>query len=352
MQTTQERLDYLLDAYIGRRLHEPVNSKAYPLGKQPTARQTRRWLVWLAQQLQARSEDEFLIEEMQPEMLANRNQKLIYGLIAGSTYTLNIWLLMWLVTISTGLLTSYAIERLIHLLIAWPISGLVLGLTIRLNIGGSMSIDLIEGFDLSFSYFMQNYSLRRFLTGWLIFGLAGGLAIGLAFGLVLGLISGLSVGLYVGLYVGLVGLFFELVDGLKADLDSRMEPNQGVIKSAKNALLLLVFSILISILLRFSIFYILNGLLEDELILVAIFASCTLIVGLTIKMTESCIKHFSLRLVLHRINSIPWNYARFLNHCTDRLLLQRVGGRYRFIHRLVQEHFAAMPLERGRGVDE
>jgi hypothetical protein len=26
------------------------------------------------------------------------------------------------------------------------------------------------------------------------------------------------------------------------------------------------------------------------------------------------------------------------------LLLQRVGGRYRFIHKLIQEHFAAMPL--------
>ena len=45
--------------------------------------------------------------------------------------------------------------------------------------------------------------------------------------------------------------------------------------------------------------------------------------------------------ILHRTNAIPWNYARFLNHCTERLLLQRVGGRYRFIHRLVQDRFAA-----------
>ncbi len=57
-------------------------------------------------------------------------------------------------------------------------------------------------------------------------------------------------------------------------------------------------------------------------------------------------KHVSLRLTLFLMIRIPWNYARFLNHCTDRLLLQRVGGRYRFIHRLVQEHFAAMPLEK------
>ena len=66
---------------------------------------------------------------------------------------------------------------------------------------------------------------------------------------------------------------------------------------------------------------------------------------------NACVKHLSLRIVLFRGGDIPWNYARFLNHCTDRLLLQRVGGRYRFIHRLVQEHFAAMPLERGRRVD-
>ncbi|MEH2055123.1 MAG: hypothetical protein V7K97_02850 [Nostoc sp.] len=43
---------------------------------------------------------------------------------------------------------------------------------------------------------------------------------------------------------------------------------------------------------------------------------------------------------------IPWNYARFLNYCTDRLFLQRVGGRYRFLHKLLQEHFAQMEFKR------
>ncbi|NJL48850.1 MAG: hypothetical protein HC929_16990 [Leptolyngbyaceae cyanobacterium SM2_5_2] len=61
----------------------------------------------------------------------------------------------------------------------------------------------------------------------------------------------------------------------------------------------------------------------------------------------SLAKYLAIRCALHISNSsIPWNYARFLNHCTERLLLQRVGGRYRFIHRLIQERFAAMPLER------
>jgi hypothetical protein len=34
------------------------------------------------------------------------------------------------------------------------------------------------------------------------------------------------------------------------------------------------------------------------------------------------------------------NYARFLDYCTERLFLQRVGGRYRFIHKMLQDHFA------------
>ena len=57
-------------------------------------------------------------------------------------------------------------------------------------------------------------------------------------------------------------------------------------------------------------------------------------------------QHFSLRLVLWLNEYAPWNYARFLDYATDRLFLQRVGGGYRFIHRLIQEHFAFKFLEK------
>jgi hypothetical protein len=56
------------------------------------------------------------------------------------------------------------------------------------------------------------------------------------------------------------------------------------------------------------------------------------------------IKHLSLRLVLWQSGTIPWNYGCFLNYCTERLLLQRIGGRYRFMHKLLQDHFAKMDL--------
>lgn len=53
-----------------------------------------------------------------------------------------------------------------------------------------------------------------------------------------------------------------------------------------------------------------------------------------------------LRQILYQNGYIPWNYARFLNRCTDALVLQRIGGRVRFIHKTVQDHFAQMDFER------
>jgi hypothetical protein len=51
-----------------------------------------------------------------------------------------------------------------------------------------------------------------------------------------------------------------------------------------------------------------------------------------------CIQHFILRVMLWRNSSIPWNYTRFLDYATERIFLQKLGGGYIFIHRLVLEH--------------
>ena len=56
----------------------------------------------------------------------------------------------------------------------------------------------------------------------------------------------------------------------------------------------------------------------------------------------ACIQHFTLRFVLWCYGMAPWRYVRFLNFATDQLLLQRVGGRYRFLHVLLRDHFAGI----------
>jgi hypothetical protein len=47
-------------------------------------------------------------------------------------------------------------------------------------------------------------------------------------------------------------------------------------------------------------------------------------------------QHFALRGVLSSFGLAPLRYARFLNHATERTLLQRIGGRCRFIHDLLR----------------
>ena len=56
----------------------------------------------------------------------------------------------------------------------------------------------------------------------------------------------------------------------------------------------------------------------------------------------TCIQHLTLRIILTRHHKIPWNLARFLTYCHERRLLQQIGGRYRFIHRELLDHFAGM----------
>ena len=55
----------------------------------------------------------------------------------------------------------------------------------------------------------------------------------------------------------------------------------------------------------------------------------------------ACVQHVVLRFVLWCRGVAPWRYARFLDYATERMLLQRIGGRYRFIHNLLRDHFAA-----------
>ncbi|MBE9028941.1 NACHT domain-containing protein [filamentous cyanobacterium LEGE 11480] len=55
-----------------------------------------------------------------------------------------------------------------------------------------------------------------------------------------------------------------------------------------------------------------------------------------------CIQHLCLRIIMTNRYKLPWNLKQFLDYCVERRLLQRIGGRYRFIHRELLDHFAEM----------
>jgi hypothetical protein len=46
--------------------------------------------------------------------------------------------------------------------------------------------------------------------------------------------------------------------------------------------------------------------------------------------------HLTRRIII----PLPRNLAQFLTYCHERRLLQQIGGRYRFIHRELLDHFA------------
>ncbi|MEM7617463.1 MAG: hypothetical protein AAF195_03685, partial [Pseudomonadota bacterium] len=206
---------------------------------------------------------------------------------------------------------------------------------------------------------------------------------------ILSISSANSAPLIIGLFIGVIwGLF----SGLKTqEKEVKKIPNQGTWKSAINALITGIIYALFWVSVVFIVTLLYNSLsnsevkaLEKEECLYYIQNSWVLfktgITGLisqkicnyqyinigriqininhhiyTINMMiyfgligwiigggNTCIQHFVVRLIFYFKGYIPWNYALFLDYSTERLFLQRVGGRYRFIHKMVQEHFADM----------
>lgn len=134
-----------------------------------------------------------------------------------------------------------------------------------------------------------------------------------------------------------------------SNIEEKIIPNQGIRRTATNLFIfVLIWELAIGLLLA-VVASIVNSSFVEILQALIVGTSFGMAVGLLLGLElggRVCVQHFTLRFLLWCIGYIPWNYARFLDYCTERLFLQRVGGRYRFIHRLLQEHFAAMPLTR------
>ena len=60
---------------------------------------------------------------------------------------------------------------------------------------------------------------------------------------------------------------------------------------------------------------------------------------------EAVIKHVLLRVILTVQGLIPWNYSKFLDYATASIFLQKVGGGYLFVHRLLLDHFVSLGKE-------
>ena len=317
-QNLQELCHHLFNTYIEQMFNRRGANRRYP------KEQAKKWLTWLAQRMQEESQTVFLIERMQPDLLLTTYQKWLYaiglGLIACLSSSVGIGLIVWIL-----------IGRYFGLM-----AGLILGVSSGIITGiifGWISNRINPVETLKWSWIKAKNNLKIGLMFGLIVGLLDVLANVLFYSLMVEVsVSLLTDGLMTGLKTGVsAALIFILLRGLTGSgIETSTLPNQGIWQSTKYAIALATLSAI--------------SLAVGSWV-VGLPILCGAIVGLLFGLVgagEPWVKHFTLRLILYCNRYIPWNYAHFLDYATQLIFLQKVGGGYIFIHRLLLEHFAGL----------
>jgi Fe-S cluster biosynthesis and repair protein YggX len=300
---------HLLSAYIERMFKRRGAKGRY------SRAQATHWLSWLAQKISQEAQSIFLIERMQPSWLQTKPQRTNFKIVKFIIFSLP---LFFIVFFMIGDLSFFTLLLWLSLALIFALdeSHIATIEAIKFDWKGLIN-NLIKSLVLwSISYSILWLFLNYIFKFWKTDVLFSVIFLGLFFGLPF-------------------GLFFGLEKGLKAlNIETKILPNEGMWRSAMYAGIFGTISGLF-----FGLFFGLVGMQFFGLFF-------GLFLGLFTG--KDCIQHFTLRLILYRNDFIPWNYARFLDYATDRIFLQKVGGGYIFIHRLLLEHFAQMELEQVR----
>jgi MFS family permease len=359
--SVEARRRHVLDAYVQRMFRWRSSDHSH------SPRQTVRWLAWLAQKMLQHNQYIFLIDRMQTSWLETSERGTVSataGLILGLVVALPATLVLGLaVGPFAGLLVGTFVEL---------VSGLFGALFIR-----DLSIGPTEVLKWSWKEAKSGFILG--LIGGLTLGLVGGLIIGLPGGLIVelieepggelwdvvigGLETGLRAGLVLGLFFGailgpILGFGGGLLRGLSStELEAVHLPNQGIRRSARNAITIGVGFGLIGALASGLIFGLIVGLamtvIDGQVSGLNFGLNFGLIVGFTIGPMcgffggfmyggYTVIQHIALRFTLNLNNYLPWDLTRFLDYATERIFLRKVGGGYIFVHRLLQDYFASL----------
>ncbi|MBN1815591.1 MAG: tetratricopeptide repeat protein [Anaerolineae bacterium] len=326
-ESPEAQRERLLDAYVRRMFARRGQAQPY------SPEQTERGLAWLAQQLTAHNQAVFLLENVQPDWLPERDAR---RACRAAWWAGGLLLAGW----------SMLVGRMLGLLFPLLAGGLVMGLLGGL-FGGLLgepgtSVQVVDRLD---------WSWRRAARG-LPLGFLAGLGVGLGIGAAaaptiyrpdrLGLL--VLLGLLFALFGGLVG---GLAGGLgRAAVATRTVPNQGIRQTTHYALL---YALAVAPT---------AGLAAAASFRLAVGQNWTsvwwlesLIIGLLLGLGarhlfggQSVLLHYALHGALWREGYLPWAWIRFFDYAAGRILLRKVGGGYLFVHRLLQEHLAARAL--------
>jgi DNA polymerase III delta prime subunit len=313
LETINARRKHIFDNYVERmfkpRAHRTildVSDAKRPGDERFPKEKTIHWLSWLAKRMSQQGQTIFLIEKMQPDWLPTRAQQRIVTVGIAVMVGIFFGLLSWF---SSG----FYFEMLAGLMIAYGGYGYSKDIrpveTLRFSWGVMLTAAVIAGLLVWRLYFDHPYVP--------LIGLFSALFIGLLFGLI------------------------------KGEIDTRTVPNEGIRRSARNALYIWLLIVLLFGLLGGLFFKTPSGLFVGIIggVLIGLFSGLPLCLhygGL------ACIQHFVLRIMLWRNGSAPLNYVRFLDYAAGCIFLRKVGGGYIFVHRLLLEYFASLePEEEG-----
>jgi len=316
--TLQERKEYqakcrqeLFDTYIEHRLDS--------LQSRYTKQETKHWLSWLANKLRDEKQTEFLIEKMQPTWLKNNIQKWLYRIGIGLGSGLINFLFVFIVSCIVFGVYSGWISGLVHGLILSFLFGLLAGI-IGFVWSFNRKIKMIESLEFPWrkivswaSYYFLTTMVLTFLG---IFSLKDA-------------VSG-------SIFAVIIIVLFSLRSS--SEKTTRRYPNQGFIETAKHS----VIFYLLATPLFMSFLYLRQGLIFEEAVELEVVVTLGLIFALLVGYFcagVACIQHIVLRLILWWSGAIPRNYQHFFSYGRELGLIQQVGGRYRFIHDLLREHF-------------
>jgi tetratricopeptide (TPR) repeat protein len=334
------------ERYVQRMIEEKGQSERYPL------EQTKRWLSWLAGQVRERNlSEEFAVEMLNPDWLA-RGPQAFYRWSSMLVSMLVIVLISWLVN---GLVGGLVIELVFGLIgLAWGILRQGLEVTVKRRIRL-----LKERFEEKIT------RAERFIGFWeeARSGLVNGLVGGLVLALVNGLVGGLTLALVVWLIVWLVvGLVVGLVDGLVARLVIWISSgwlylqqylDHYIFASAPGKILRVAFrqGLVVWLVVWLAVWLVLalvSGLEAGKFMWSWKEARLELVAGLIAGWLSGwsrglrVVRHLPWRFWLWLTGLFPFRAVAFLEDACACHLLQRIGGRYRFVHRLLLDYFATL----------
>lgn len=360
-----EHRQQLFDIYIQRMFRRRTIHKRYPES------QSRKWLEWLARQMQEQSKTIFLIEEMQDSWFKSRVQcviyhssiksltGLIYGLALGLNYSLAFNIqegiivgLIGAITVglffrignSLPIIFSNALVFIIPATYFASFEDLFLDLLFGIFYGalGAIVGHLIQAEIKpveTLRWSLKSYSVHNKVdlvvllftilacSIWAIFFWA---IFGNALGVIFGCLAALAGFLMTGFTRGVV-------------VKEKTFPNQGIWLSAIYDCPFILAGGVLGVFF-YSFWENTNSPQENLVSVLGGFILGSILFGLFGGGGAGIIviKHFVVRFSLWCDRKLPWNYAQFLDFAVDHILLQKVGGGYIFIHRSLMEHFAQL----------